>query len=392
MVDEQDYFYNKLPNKAYVSRRITATERGVPRSFRIASKVIDAPNWHEFAHERGELVIRVISGGRTEVKVKFYEDDRSMFGITLQRFSRATGATRPNKTSFSFYGDEITRFIEFLLNVCRVRLPNAEKLNVTDEELRKMLLSPERLADLIRDNQEKILAWVRSDATASDIVALGYRRKQLEQFRKLLWEPEYFESQRPADGTTAESIWQKFFEKNKWIFGYGLTYIFLSNLKEKSLEQVVAGSDIWGEGKRADGALKTRGAIEALCLVEIKKHDTALLKEGSAYRSGAWSPSDELTGGIVQSQATVEKVIRKLGEKYEPITKSGDPSGETLFAYQPRSYLVIGRLSEFQTEQGPNIPKYRSFELFRRNTIRPEIITFDELYERAKFIVEHADS
>ena len=75
-------------------------------------------------------------------------------------------------------------------------------------------------------------------------------------------------------------------EKNKWIFGYGLTYIFLSTLQGRDLEQVVAGADIWGEGKRADGALKTRGAVEALCLVEVKRHDTALLKDGFPYRSG----------------------------------------------------------------------------------------------------------
>ena len=59
-----------------------------------------------------------------------------------------------------------------------------------------------------------------------------------------------------------------------------LTYSF-SNLQERNLEQVVAGADVWGDGKRADGVMKTRGAIaEALCLVEIKKHDTDLLKEG----------------------------------------------------------------------------------------------------------------
>ena len=34
-----------------------------------------------------------------------------------------------------------------------------------------------------------------------------------------------------------------------------------------------------------------------------------------------------------------------------------------------------------------NQEQFRSFELFRRNTFSPEIITFDELYERAKFIV-----
>jgi hypothetical protein len=320
VVDEQEYHDNKLPNKVYVSKRLATEVGGVPRAFRIASKVLDPTNRHEFVRECGEIVLRITPGGRQEIKVKFYEDDRSIFGITIQRFSHRTEF--PLKESFSFVGDEITRFIEFLLNVCRVRLPSPRNLNINDETFRRMLLSPERLTDLIRDNHEKILAWVRSEATASDVVALGYRRHQLEHFRKLLFEPEYFESQRRVEGitATAEGVWQRFFERNKWIFGFGLTYIFLSNLQERNLEQIVAGADIWGEGKRADGVLKTRGAIEALCLVEIKRHDTALLKEGPFYRSGCWSPSDELTGGIVQSQATVEKVIRKLDEKYEPIT------------------------------------------------------------------------
>jgi hypothetical protein len=38
-------------------------------------------------------------------------------------------------------------------------------------------------------------------------------------------------------------------------------------------------------------------------------------------------------------------------------------------------------------EHGVNTEKFRSFELLRRNTFLPEIITFDELYERARFIV-----
>ena len=140
MVDEQEFHNNKLPNKAYISRSLTAGESGMARSFRIASKVIDSPIRHEFAHEAGELVLRVTPGGRQEVKVKFYEDDRSIFGITLQRFTRGTGVPHPQ--SFSFVGDEITRFIEFLLNVCRVQLPSPEKLNVSDQVFRRMLLSP----------------------------------------------------------------------------------------------------------------------------------------------------------------------------------------------------------------------------------------------------------
>jgi hypothetical protein len=63
------------------------------------------------------------------------------------------------------------------------------------------------------------------------------------------------------------------------------------------------------------------------------------------------------------------------------------PTGEHLFSYHPRSILIIGSLEQFKTPTGINKEKFRSFELLRRHTIRPEVITFDELYERAKFIV-----
>ena len=43
-------------------------------------------------------------------------------------------------------------------------------------------------------------------------------------------------------------------------------------------------------------------------------------------------------------------------------------------------------------DNGIKKDRYRSFELFRRNVAKPEIVTFDELFERAKFIVEVAES
>jgi hypothetical protein len=35
---------------------------------------------------------------------------------------------------------------------------------------------------------------------------------------------------------------------------------------------------------------------------------------------------------------------------------------------------------------------FQAFEGFRRNLLQPEILTFDELYERARFIVENAET
>jgi hypothetical protein len=171
----------------------------------------------------------------------------------------------------------------------------------------------------------------------------------------------------------------------------GSLIFFCRTLDERKLELAVSGNDLWQRGKRADGVLKSRGAIATLCFVEIKKHSTPLVRSHQ-YRPSCWAPSDELAGAVVQCQVTVEQVIRKAIEKLEPLNQSGDPTGEQIFTYQPRSFLIVGSLDDFIGPEGIRKDRYRLFELFRRNVIRPEIVTFDELYERAKFIVDVAES
>ena len=144
-------------------------------------------------------------------------------------------------------------------------------------------------------------------------------------------------------------------------------------------------------GKRVDALMKTRGIISNLCFVEIKTHTTALL-ESKPYRTGCWAPSKELAGAIAQVQGTVASALENLYGKINPSDKEGNPTGEEIYNYQPKSYLVIGSMGEFVSEHGVNKGKLRSFELLRRNTSSPEIITFDELYERARFIVHHNQS
>lgn len=50
---------------------------------------------------------------------------------------------------------------------------------------------------------------------------------------------------------------------------------------------------------------------------------------------------------------------------------------------------MIGSLDEFKSETGVNKDKLQSFELLRKNIHNVEILTFDELYERARFITEY---
>lgn len=56
---------------------------------------------------------------------------------------------------------------------------------------------------------------------------------------------------------------------------------------------------------------------------------------------------------------------------------------EGIATVQPKGILVVGNLASLATPDAR-----RSFELLRRNLVNPEIITFDELLERARFIAE----
>jgi len=238
-------------------------------------------------------------------------------------------------------------------------------------------------------NGPLLAALARTEITTEDVIALGYRKSQLQRFDSLLNNEAAFATEMAECAGRPEAVWQRFFEQNQWVFGYGLSYVFMAGLEDRKLEQVVKGFDISGHGKRVDGLLKTRAEVSSLCFVEIKRHDTALLAS-SNYRPDVWQPSKELTGAVAQVQATLHTALTVIGDELRPELDDGSPSGELLQAVQPRSFVIAGRLSELVTGNGLNKPKFRAFELYRRNLLQPEVLTFDELFHRAKYIVESA--
>lgn len=381
-----DDYISPLPGKTYISRSLQDFGNKT-RRVRIASKILPSEDGYEYAKERDEVVLRKKPDAATYITAKFLEDTRQTFVLTVQKFLSETG--QPYGSGFSFVGEEIDRFCEFLANIQSVDFKSRAKVNISDDELRKIALTTHQAKTFVTENQELFAEVLRSEVTTEDIIAVGYRKKQLDVYNKLLNDQNYFESLKSKKQcSTNEGLWQKYFEKNPWVFGYGLGYIFLSGLDDKKLEQVVQGHSVDSHGKRVDALMKTKGIISNLCFIEIKTHSTDLL-ESNPYRSGCWAPSKELAGAIAQVQGTVASAVENLSCKINPNDKEGNPTGEEIYNYQPKSYLVIGSMSEFVSEHGVNKDKLRSFELLRKNTSNPEIITFDELYERAKFIVQH---
>lgn len=398
MPTESEYFENKREDSVYLSRSIDAKLRKINleekieefvRPFRIVSKKINIVESHKFIKDGKEVSLRITPNGSQEIKAKFYEDTRGIFTLTIQKYTTETGS--PHNTYFTFQGEEILTLFNFIRNIAILPLRSKGKDRFDDDILKDIVLSKEQALELIKSSPGILEEIAKSNITKEEIINFTYRKEQLEIFKRLLEDEDFFEQKKSEFDITKgkEAVWQRFFEENTWIFGYGLNYIFNSPIEEKKLEQVVAGYNFNSSGKRIDALMKTRGIINTFCFGEIKTHTTSLLKKVKVpYRDECWAISDQLAGAISQVQKTVQKSIKEVSTKIDIKDDYGDLTGEQVFLYQPKSYIVIGSLSEFKSEFGINEDKFSSFELFRQSQMNPDIITFDELYERAKYIVE----
>lgn len=382
---DYDTYKNPVEGKTYISPPIK-DQFGDLATIRIITRGIDQTESYEFTKIKGETVLRVTSGGKNIIKAKVFENSRKIHVLSIQQYTEATG--NPHRLKFAFVGDEITKLFNFIRDVQTMRFGSDRYQRLNDEDIDHIELTDLQAETFFRRNPALFTSIVQSQITTQDIVAFGYRKSQLEIFEKLLGDESYFAYTKQKNGAKQEAVWQAFFEKNPWIFGYGLGYVFLSNLDDRKLEQVVQGYSINQHGKRIDAVMKTKGLISNLCFVEIKTHTTKLL-EGKPYRPGCYAPSSELAGAIAQVQGSVADAVKSIKNKLVLTDYCGNPTGEVIYNYQPKSFLVVGCLNEFVGEHGINEDKLRSFELLRKNTISPEIITFDELYERAKFIVAY---
>lgn len=396
--DDYEYFKNKKSDKVYLSKQLESKtlkldEDGkiqeLIRPFRYISKVLDISESHKFIKDGKQVSLRITGGERQEITAKFYEDTRSIFTLQIQKYTIESGV--PHHTYFTFQGNEIRALYNFIRNISLIPIKNEDKAQLSDEFVNDLVITKSQLLNIVAQQPDLIEEIINNQTTTQEIVNLGYRKKQLSIFQRLLSEPDFFQKAKSEQGQNKrdEDVWQDFFERNTWIFGYGLSYIFNSTLDNSKLEQVVKGSSFTGAGKRVDALLKSKGIINSLCFAEIKTHKSPLLRNVSEpYRKECWAPSAEFSGAIAQIQKTVQLSLEEIHTKTQVKNSDGDLTGENLYLYQPKSFLVIGMLSEFSGEFGENEEKFSSFELLRRNLISPEVITFDELYQRSKYIVD----
>lgn len=287
--------------------------------------------------------------------------------------------------SFSFF-KQIIDYLKLLseLNLADInerRITLAEDDLPADDETKKKI----KTFLLRKDGQQIIEELLASGIiTSTDIVNIGYRKQQLGIFDKLLNDSDYIAIYKTENSITDERLeilWQHFFSKNDWIFGYGLEYKFLGILQK---EAHISSTDLSGkDGVIGDFLL---GCNKFTVLVELKRPDTDLFKNKN--RSSSWSLSNELIDAF--SQILEQKASWQIQAESNANNNYND-EGKIIKqkTVDPKTILIIGNSSQYSGETKELQIKAKSFELFRRDSRNVEIVTFDELFERAKFIVEH---
>lgn len=178
-----------------------------------------------------------------------------------------------------------------------------------------------------------------------------------------------------------EQYWQSFFEKHEWIFGYGLNYQFLHML---TAQPDYGGGVFTGRGSsKGDMLMATNGTAKFTVLVEIKTPATRLCTHGKGgiekHRNGVALLGRELLGGVSQLQVNASRwanTSRSLENSLELAAKG-------VHTIEPKGILIIGNTAELTNDRDAT----NTFETFRRHLHNPRILTYDELYERARFIV-----
>ncbi|MCG8915544.1 DUF4263 domain-containing protein [Actinokineospora sp. PR83] len=278
------------------------------------------------------------------------------------------------------------RVIQFLQDCVELDFPQSKpRPNSSNESELTLLLAGQDRTKLL----EAVRTAIGGSLTEKDIQLISNRKSQLQRFWRLLNDSEYFNQVR-SQTAGPEAVWQALFEDNPWIFGYGLNLVACAPLTDGKLERITTGANIFtGAGKRSDAVMRSKGFISSLLLCEIKTHITPLLANTPYRAPDVYQVSKDVVGGVAQVQKTAHKALRLVtGELHRLYDDDGSATNIEISTARPRQVLVIGSLSEFADRNLANPEKVTSFEQYRQSIKDVEVITFDELYERACFIVK----
>lgn len=168
-----------------------------------------------------------------------------------------------------------------------------------------------------------------------------------------------------------EGKWQEFFETYKFV----LSLVFSRPVQLLHTQFHAQSSAVDGSGAQiGDFLLKLTG--RGLAIVEIKKPGTELLS-GTAYRNTqVFAPSRELGGAVTQTLIQQNALRVEWAQHFLKDKRLRESGPEAI-----RCVVIAGRLPDDEHQLA-------SFEAFRNACKDVEVLTFDELLEKLKYICD----
>ncbi len=383
------YDDNKILDTIYVGKKMAWNGRYV-------ELITEDKQQFFVVSEKASATLHETDAGKQKIQATVLqtEKDVSVPVIYLSRINVKTGKIAcSGEQQICLYPEVAEKLYHFIGKLKSIDYSNPNSFKITPEDLEKLQENPVGSSDSYfsalkihpkrADIIEKLIET--GAITSKDIVNTSFRKNELKIFRMLIDDSEHWKIYAFENGIadrSEEKVWQVFFEKNEWIFGYGLDYRFQTILQR---ETHVSDAELNGSNTViADYLL---GDKKFTTFVEIKKPSTplfAVLKN----RSNSWRLSNDVVHSV--SQILEQKASGLIKLDKQQYDSSGIPVSQK--AYDSKVVLIMGhwnQLTESSNELEIEIKK-KTFELFRNDSRNIEILTYDELYDRARYIVEGA--
>lgn len=377
-----DFYQIRKEGKIYISKAFKLSQNSTEtRNVKI---VFEDSNIVIAGEVNGMLTLRQSPKKKQQVSVFVSQDDKQIKRLTLQRFdeNKSGDYNTTDEHTFTFRGDEFQKLLSFLKSIEFIDFSNKDNFQIEDLSTnsgnKALIDSSEK--DIIRilkttvgTGRIELLNQIKNNLTKKDIDIILGRKEALEIFKNQLTILEW-----------SEIDWQEFFKEQKWIFGYGLDYRMMTQF-DREMNLTSVGTD--NKEKVIVDFLMTFNDFTVT--VEIKRPDTQIFDKAK-NRSGTWSFHNDFIDAV--SQVLEQKAEWSiLGQNSNNYNKEGNKK----LAQRTRdakAILLIGKKSEFSDLDDLRVKEIKqdTFELFRRDSRNIEILTFDELFERANFIVNQS--
>ncbi len=168
-----------------------------------------------------------------------------------------------------------------------------------------------------------------------------------------------------------EEFWQDLLTEQEFVLEQ-IFHVPVFVIKSKAY---MGGKHALNKGGGVVDFLIKNNITNSVGLVEIKTPKTDLLT--TEYRNGIYNISPELSGAVMQ----VLNYRESLAKERKALLSGDEIDAE---AFDPKCVVIIGHAKNELKDRN----KLKSFELFRRQLSDVEVITYDELFNRTKRLVQ----